>query len=108
MNKAEIKTHWHSIDENQPVKPFAVPYRHTGSTYGLDGIRLNGSKEFIDSVLSNLKGLLNFENGETRLQLVYKQSTDRNTGLPLGDQSWNCYVQVHQRGNQSIMANHYL
>ena len=108
MKKSETIDHWKNIEPTQPVKPFAVPYKHSGSTYGMDGIRLCGSREFIDSVLSNLKSLLNYENGATRLQLVYKESTDRETGLPLGDHAWNCYVQVHQRGSQSIMASQYL
>jgi hypothetical protein len=104
MQKAEFIAHWEGIEADQDVRPCAVPYKHEGSTYAEDGIRVTGSREFIDSVLSRLKGLLELENGETRLQVVYKESLDRVTGRPLGD-SFNCYVQVHKRGGQSIMAN---
>jgi len=73
-----------------------VPYTHEGSTYAEDGVRITGSKAFVDSVLSRLKDLLRYEGEETRLQVVYKKSTDRESGRTLT--SYNCYVQVHARG----------
>jgi len=50
----------------------------------------------VDSVLSRLKDLLTFESDATRLQVVYKRSTDRESGKAIS--SYNCYVQVHARG----------
>jgi len=46
--------------------------------------------------LSRLKDLLVYENVDTRLQVVYKKSSDRESGKQL--KSWNCYIQVHERG----------
>ena len=103
MKKAQFLQHWHGIEANQAVKPLPVAYKHEGSTYDQDGIRITGSTEFIDSVLSRLKDLLNAESQTTRLQVVYKQSTDRKTGLQLD--SFNCYLQVHERGGQAKMMN---
>ena len=103
MKKAQFLDHWQEIEENQNIKISPVVYKHQGSTYAEDGIRLTGSMEFIDSVLSQLKDLLNHENGSTRLQVVYKESTDRHTQEALD--SFNCYVQVHERGGQAKMAN---
>jgi hypothetical protein len=57
-----------------------VRFAHEGSTYAEDGIRITGSKAFVDSVLSGLKDLLKFESGETRFQVVYKRSTDHESG----------------------------
>jgi len=85
------------------LAPCPVVYKHEGSTYDEDGIRITGSKQWIDSVLSRLKGLLEYENGSTRLQVVYKQSTDRHTGELM--QSYNAYVQVHERGGEAKMMN---
>jgi hypothetical protein len=96
MKKSEMLQRWRDLPANQPVKPAVVPYGHQGSTYDQDGIRITGSKPFIDSVLSRLKDLLGFENHETRLQVNYQESKDRQTGELLG--SFNCYVQVHERG----------
>jgi hypothetical protein len=50
--------------------------------------------------------LLEYENGTTRLQVVYKQSLDRETQAELG--SWNCYLQVHERGKEAQMINAYV
>ncbi len=103
MKKEEFLNHFEGIQENQKLKICAVPYKHEGSTYAEDGIRITGSRGFIDSVLSRLKDLLTHENGETRLQVVYKESVDRETQAPLN--SWNCYLQVHQRGREAQMVN---
>jgi len=103
MRKAEFLDHFAAITPNQTLKISSVPYKHEGSTYAEDGIRITGSKQFIDSVLSRLTDLLTFENGQTRLQCVYKESLDRHTQLPLD--SWNCYLQVHERGGEAKMVN---
>ena len=96
MEKEQFLKHWASLRKNQIVKPKPVRYTHEGSTYAEDGIRITGSKKFIDSVLSRLKDMLAFECDETRLQAVYSKSSDRESGKQLS--SWNCYIQVHQRG----------
>ena len=106
MQKAEILDHWRGIEPDQPLAISAVPYKHEGSTYSEDGIRITGSQEWIDSVLSRIKDLLNHENGTTRLQLVYKESQDRETQRMLG--SYNCYIQVHERGREAQMVNAFL
>jgi len=103
MKKAQILDHWNGIEPNQDIKINQVPYKHQGSTYAEDGIRLTGSRVFIDSVLSRFKDLLNHENGNTRLQLNYQESKDRQTGHPTG--SYNCYIQVHERGGEAKMVN---
>ncbi|MDP2662062.1 MAG: hypothetical protein Q8R28_15160 [Dehalococcoidia bacterium] len=102
MKKAEILTHWRGLGERPaPSKVMrAVPYKHEGSTYSEDGVRITGSQAFIDSVLYRLRDLLERENDTERLQVAYQESTDRqNPGLKLG--SWNCYVQVHERGQEA-------
>lgn len=105
MKKKEMLNHWNSLKQTEAsqIKPQIVPYKHVGSTYDEDGIRLTGSCEFIDSVLAVLKPLLRYENGQTRLQVVYKQSTDRKTGELMN--SHNCYIQVHERGGQAQAIN---
>ena len=103
MNKAEILAHWKTIRPGQPIAIAEVPYKHTGSTYDQDGIRITGSQQFIDSVLSRLTELLDHENDSTRLQLVYKQSQDRETGATID--GYNCYIQVHERGREAQIMN---
>jgi hypothetical protein len=106
MKKNEMLEHWQGLEPNQPIKVTPVPYKHQGSTYAEDGIRITGSQQFIDSVLSCLKPLLDYEGTDTRLQVVYKESTDRETGADL--HSYNCYIQVHQRGQEARMMGAFL
>jgi len=96
MEKKHFLIHWSKLRPNQKLSPKPVRYTHEGSTYAEDGVRITGSKAFVDSVLSRLKDLLRYEGEETRLQVVYKKSTDRESGKTLT--SYNCYVQVHARG----------
>jgi hypothetical protein len=100
MKKAEILAHWKSLSGRQELAVRPVPYQHQGSTYDQDGIRITGTRAFIDSVLSRLSDLLAFENGRTRLQVSYQPASDRETGRPLG--SWSCYAQVRERGAQAV------
>lgn len=102
MKKAEALAHWKALPEGRTLDPAIVPYKHSGSTYDQDGIRITGSQEWIDQVLSKIKDLLLHENGGTRLALSYKQSTDRVTRQPLN--SYNCYIQVHERGREGQIA----
>jgi hypothetical protein len=103
MKKAEILAHWSSLARQQQLVPRPVPYGHHGSTYDEDGIRITGSRAFIDAVLSRLTDLIAFENSETRLQVSYQPATDRDDRHPLG--SWCCYVQVHARGTHPSPAH---
>ncbi len=96
MEKEPFLKHWSKLRPNQKLSPKPVRYTHEGSTYAEDGVRITGSKAFVDSVLSRLKDLLQYEGEETRLQVVYKKSMDRECGKTLT--SYNCYIQVHARG----------
>ncbi len=96
MEKKAFLKHWSGLRRNQKLDPKPVRYTHAGSTYAEDGIRITGSRAFVDSVLSRLKDLLGYEGDGTRLQVAYKRSTDRDSGKTLT--SYNCYVQVHERG----------
>ncbi len=96
MEKKPFLKHWAKLRADQKLDPKPVRYRHEGSTYAEDGIRITGSRAFVDSVLSRLKDLLSFESDATRLQVVYKRSTDRESGKTVN--SYNCYVQVRARG----------
>jgi hypothetical protein len=105
MRKQQILEHWKGLRPNQPIKPRVVPYKHEGSTFDQDGIRITGTPEFIDSVLSRLQDLLKLENTQTRLQVSYQQANDKKTGLPLG--TYTAYIQVHQRGREAAAVNEF-
>lgn len=103
LKKKEFLAYWAELKPGQKIKPRPVPYKHKGSTFDQDGIRITGSRQFVDSVLSNLQQLLIHEGPLTRLQVNYRQATDRDTGRPLD--SWTAYIQVHNRGGEAQMVN---
>jgi len=102
FGKKKFMEHWGSMKRRRKLAPTPVPYKHEGSTFDQDGIRINGSRKFIDAILSRLTELLKFENGSTRLQTVYKQASDKSGNLL---DSWSCYIQVHDRGDEAKMVN---
>ena len=106
LRKEEFLAYWGKMKRRRAIKPAAVPYKFRGSTYAEDGIRITGSRKFVDQVISHLTSLLAYENDMTRLQVVYKQSTNRETGMPID--AWNCYIQVHERGGEAQMVNAFM
>ena len=96
MKKDKFIKYWKGLRKNQKLQLKPIPYTHKGTTFAEDGIRITGSRAFVDSVLSRLKDMLDYESEETRLQVTYDRSTDRDTGKKLC--SYGCYIQVHGRG----------
>jgi len=92
--KDEIKKFWQSLPASMPIQPLnVIPGGYKGSTYMYDGIRVTGSHQFINSVTSRLKDILNYDEGNTKLFLRYHQQVDKNTEQPLPN-SFVFYVQV--------------
>jgi hypothetical protein len=58
LTKDMMIEHWQNIPANQSISMQAIDYKHTGSTYDEDSIRITGSRQFIDSVLSRIKELV--------------------------------------------------
>ncbi len=103
LRKEHFLAYWAKMKRRRRIKPTPVPYKFSGSTYAEDGIRITGTRAFVDQVLSRLTDMLEFENDMTRLQVVYKQTTDKETRRPID--AWNCYIQVHTRGGEAQMTN---
>ena len=95
--KAQVVDHWQKLRPQQPFGQIrAIPREHKGPTYGFDGMRITGSPQFIDSVISRLKDLLNLESEETRLALIYRQQVNNKTEQPVPD-SYVFYLQIKDR-----------
>ena len=106
MRKSELLKHWDSLGENQnplavmnPISP-----KHKGKTYGLDGIRIDGSQKFIDAVLSCLKPMLAGENTYTRLNLAHTDCSKAEPGFNKGNGGFVCYIRLYERGHEAQMA----
>lgn len=71
--KADVLQFWKTMRPNLPLVMNAVPSNHRGTRFRADGIRITGSPEFINSIMSRLKDLLQFEAGPNRLDVEYRE-----------------------------------
>jgi hypothetical protein len=98
-SKDEILTFWKSVTDNSPIQLKPVPYNHKGTTIQEDGIRITGTKEFIASILSRMKELINFENNNNKLIISYRQSP--KSLIPGNKESYMFYLQIKERGQKT-------
>ena len=96
-SKEQILNFWNNLPSNISIvsgKP--IPPRFQGSTLPYDGIRVSGTSQFINSVMSRVKDIVKYDGNNTKLNLLYKQQVDKNTDYPLPN-SFVFYVQVRER-----------
>lgn len=104
FGKADAMTHWEDLPDGGPIRLTPIEAKHEGTAFAQDTIRLTGSREFIDSVLGNLKGYLEWEGDSSRIEIAYMQTRNRTWNedgtVTMGDLtgSWACYVKVRSRG----------
>jgi len=96
---------WEGLTD-QPIKMSPCGAGHKGTTYAEDTIRLTGSQEFIESVLSRLKDLLEYDSNGSRLNLVYTETQgrykDEETGKIVAGEltgSWAFYLRAVERSS---------
>lgn len=96
--KEEIIKLWKDLNPTTPLSLSPINSGHKGSTYGEDGVRITGTPQFIYSVISKLKGLLEFESPHTKLVVSYRE-TQSPSQLEKGNlkKSYVFYVQVKER-----------
>lgn len=80
-----------------PIKATPIPYNYEGSTYNQDGVRITGSAEFINTVLPKVKDFLGYENPNSKLSLIYRETTPEGQRSS-GDRSFAFYIKVKERG----------
>lgn len=107
--KAEEIIKWRNLPENLPIMEHftPIPANAKGSTFGACGIRISGSPQFIDAVLSRIKDVLSAEAGSTRL--TFSRQKVKTVAIQEGDKvmekQWHnaveeaetCYIQVRER-----------
>ena len=97
------------IDPLQFMAP--TPYKAEGSKYGTDSIRIGGSPEFIDAVMSNLKSIIDGENHATRLTLSRAEvksteiNGERRTFANAHAGAEIVYIGLNMRGNEGSIAS---
>tara|TARA_R110000868_G_scaffold184591_1_gene426216 strand:+ start:395 stop:775 length:381 start_codon:yes stop_codon:yes gene_type:complete len=104
IQKKEALEMWRGVADSLPLTPEPIAYKHRGSTIDEDGVRICGSREFILSVMSRLKPLLAFENGETRIGIAFSEIVDKETQEVISGK-FRCSIQVHERGDEAKAMN---
>jgi hypothetical protein len=110
MKKAETLSSWKALPDNLPMLAHMnpIPYKARGSTYGACGIRIDGTPQFVESVLSHLKELIDGENHITRLALNRTKVDGSGIGKDLpnaAEQAEVCYIRLHVRGSEGAIAS---
>jgi len=77
------------------MKP--VPAGTKGSTYGTHQIRITGSPEMIDAVLSNIKELLDAENKDTRIEISRSAIKNTDHFVNADANAESCYIKIRKR-----------
>lgn len=104
LKKKDALARWRALPANAPLDPEVIPYKHKGSTYGYDGVRIEGSPAFIDAVLGRLKDLIALESPTTRIGLAYQKVQPR-PGKDANGGDCVCYVKFHERGREAQIMN---
>lgn len=92
--KRDIVRFWQGLKPNLPILPSPVPKHHKGSRFDQDGIRITGSPDFINGVISRLKDFLRYYHDPTlRLDVEYRQ-IETKTGIPQSKPVYVFYIHV--------------
>jgi hypothetical protein len=95
--RAEVLRFWQSLRPNLPIRPTPVNSQHKGTKFREDGLRVTGSPDFINGVLSRLKDLLQYDtNPGTKLEVEYR-AIENKEGQLQGEPMYVCYVHVIQK-----------
>lgn len=99
--KDEIIQMWKNLQPNLPLKIDPVPAIKKGSRYDVDGIRVTGKAQFISSVLSRLKDVLQYEQSPVlKLDVSYAKTANRS-GDPYKEPTYVCYVYVVEKEHKN-------
>ncbi len=106
LTKNELLKTWKKLQpcDNLLKVMQPLPDRHKGKTFGLDGIRIDGSKEFVLAVMSRLKDLIPGENQITRLQLAMQNCDNAEGDFNKGNGGYVCYIRLHMRTRDGCIA----
>lgn len=106
--KDEIMDMWHKLRPDLPIyltpmdsNDTPTPGGTEHSSYGEDGIRITGSWVFISSILGRLKELLQYENPQSKLKLVFRGIDSNRLSRP-DQQSYAFYVNLERRPPQKL------
>lgn len=72
--RKDVVDFWQQLKPNLPLQIKPIDPNHRGTRFQEDGLRITGSPEFINSVLSRIKDFLTYDtNPATKLDVEYRQ-----------------------------------
>ena len=80
--KADVIQFWKNLRPNLPLQMTAVSENHKGTRFSADGIRITGNPQFINSVLSRLKDIIQYEGENFRLDVEYREIEAKHDSTP--------------------------
>jgi len=83
MGKGEFLNYWKTLNPNAPINILPKPHDHWGTTVDEDTIRITGSSQFIDCILSRLKDLINVASQDIEIDAKYEKSPYEHAGNPM-------------------------
>ena len=107
LRKSSLLQTWRKMEpvDNLLSVMTPLPPKHEGKTFGLDGVRIDGSKEFVFAVMSKLKDLIDGENQVTRLQLAMQNCDNAEGEFNKGNGGYVCYIRLHSRTMQGAATS---
>jgi len=93
--KSDVLQFWRMLRE-LPIFPKPISVRHRGSAYTQDTIRITGTSDFINSILSRVKDFLRFrDNPGIELDVDYRQIVDKyDRPVP---SKYVCYIRLREK-----------
>jgi len=92
--RADVIRFWKALRPGLPIVPTPVPKEHKGTRFDQDGIRVTGSPDFINGVVSRLKDMLQYYNNpNTKLDVEYRQ-VETKGGKPQARPIYVFYIHV--------------
>lgn len=102
--KAEIMQTWKNLRPDIPIiiQPMTNNMLKSDgkSSYGEDGLRITGSWSFIASILARVKEIINYENENTRLKLVFREVDKSKKGIMNNKSSFVFYINLEPRASR--------
>lgn len=80
--RADVISFWQRLKPNMPLQISPIDPNHHGTRFQEDGLRITGTPEFINSILSRIKDFLQYDlNPGTKLDVEYRQIENKEGDL---------------------------
>lgn len=94
-DRKEIVQMWRNLNPNTPIIVNPIKVGHKGTKFRSDGIRLTGTAQFINGVLSRIKDILAYEGNGYKIDIEYRE-IDGHGQQEGAAANYVCYIYVEQ------------